>query len=112
MSAIGPKQTWHVALHESAFDPKRTFLSWWAPRLLGYAIRLLGARMAQARTAGIGALVLFVAASAAFAQTELAVSRHQDRGGGIGVALGGGCLRFRQSHRSFRSKSKVRRHYH
>ena len=27
MSAIGTKRTWAVALHMSAFDPKRTF-SW------------------------------------------------------------------------------------
>jgi hypothetical protein len=49
--------------------------------------------MAQAWTAGIGALLFIVAASGAFVQTDLAVSGHHDGGGCIGVAFGGGCLR-------------------
>ena len=32
MSAIGTKQTWAVALHMSAYDPKRTSPSFYAPR--------------------------------------------------------------------------------
>jgi hypothetical protein len=62
--------------------------------------------MAQAWAAGIGALLLIVAASGALVQTDLAVSRHHDGGGCIGVAFGGGCVCFRQAHRSFRGKNE------
>jgi hypothetical protein len=62
--------------------------------------------MAQAWAAGIGALLLVVTASGAFVQTDLAVRRHHDGGCSIGIAFGGGCLRFRQAHRSFRGKSE------
>jgi hypothetical protein len=65
--------------------------------------------MTQAWAAGIGALLPIVAPFGAFVQTGLALSRHRDGGGSIGVAFGGGCLCFRQAHRPFRSKSKARR---
>jgi uncharacterized ParB-like nuclease family protein len=65
--------------------------------------------MTQARAAGTGALLLIVASVGASVQTDLAVSRHRDGGCGIGVAFGGGCLRLRQAHRSFRSEGKARR---
>jgi hypothetical protein len=70
-----------------------------------YAIRLLGARMTQAWAAGIRTLLLAVAPVGATVQTGLAVRRHRDGGGCIGVAFGGGRLRFRQAHRCLRSKS-------
>src|SRR5262245_18336387 len=85
---------------------KRTFR---VMRLLRYAIRLLGAQMTEARPAGISALVLLVASPGTFVQTDLAVSRHHNGGGSVGVAFSGGRLGFRQAHRSSRGKSKVQR---
>jgi hypothetical protein len=65
--------------------------------------------MTQAWAARISALLLTMAPVGASVQTGLAVSRQRDGGSGIGVTFGGCCLRFRQAHRSFRSKSKARR---
>ena len=65
--------------------------------------------MTQAWTAGSGALFLFVPPAGASTQTSLPVSRQRDGGSGIGVTFGGGCLGFRQTHRSFCRKSKTRR---
>ncbi|HMF22138.1 MAG TPA: hypothetical protein VKG24_08435 [Pseudolabrys sp.] len=81
-------------------------------RLFRYAIRLLGAWMTQARSAGIGALLPIVTPLGAFVQAGLAVGRHRYGGGGIGVAFGCGYLSFRQTHGSFRSESNGRRQGH
>src|SRR5262249_11544381 len=99
----------HFAVQSSwpRYPRERTFSYDGDARLLRYTIRLLGARMTQARSAGIGALLLIVAPVSASVQTGLAVSRHRDGGCGIGVAFGGGCLRFRQAYRSFRGKSEA-----
>ena len=64
--------------------------------------------MTQARTAGSGALFLFVPPAGASTQTSLPVGRQRDGGSGVGVTFGGGCLRFRYTHRSFCRKSKTR----
>jgi hypothetical protein len=78
-------------------------------RLLCYAIRLLGARMTDSRSAGISALLLVVAPVGASIQTGLAIGRRGDGGRGLGIAFLGGGPGLRQAHGSLRSKSKTRR---
>jgi hypothetical protein len=79
--------------------------------LFRYAIRCLGAWVAQARAAGADALIFRMTTLRAPAETSVAIRRHRERSCRLLVTARGRGLGTRQAHGPLRCKGGNRQHY-